>query len=63
MTEDVKTTLIICFFATMALFGMFAACNGSERGSHYREMRLREIDAAAPVVETCIKHPVTRSPL
>lgn len=49
---DLKMTVIL---VGGALFALAMVCQTCQTVS--------KIDAEAPVVETCIKHPVTRSPL
>jgi hypothetical protein len=51
VSEELKITMVI-------VIGVLAlAVVGSKGCNHYHE-----IDANAPVVETCVKHPVSSSP-
>lgn len=52
MSEELKWGLVIGWVVVFITGGMFASCNYHKK-----------LDSEAPVVETCIKHPVTRSPL
>ena len=52
MSDEVKITAIIVLGLLLLLGGVFASCN-------YQAA----LDANAPGVETCIKHPATRWPL
>lgn len=63
MDPDLKALATILAIGTVFCFGMFASCNASERNGHETEIRKMEIDSAAPIVESCIKHPATRLPL
>jgi len=51
MTELVKIVLIVSFTILVLAGGLCASCVYEAR-----------LDAAAPVVESCIKHPATRPP-
>lgn len=51
MNDTVKITAIVTVGVLVLLGGAFASCTYSAT-----------LDARAPVVETCIKHPSTRSP-
>lgn len=51
MSDSVKITLIVTTGLLLLLGGAFASCNHS-----------MSIDAAAPVVESCVKHPATVNP-
>lgn len=52
MDDTVKLTSLIVGGFLLAIGILAATCQN-----------MNEVDAKAPVVETCIKHPVTRSPL
>jgi len=52
MSEEVKYAVIIASLVLVLCALGFASCNYQAK-----------LDAQAPVVETCIKHPATRSPL
>lgn len=51
METEAQIALMVGVVVLLLFGGLFATCNYQAR-----------LDAAAPVVESCIKHPATRSP-
>lgn len=51
MSDSVKITAIVTAALLLVIGGGLATCNNAI-----------QVDAAAPVVESCIKHPSTRPP-
>ncbi len=52
MSDELKWGCLVIGSITLVSLGLVATCNHQ-----------KQIDLKAPIVETCIKHPVTRSPL
>lgn len=52
--NDLKMAAILCGAFLALMFGAFASCNADTINS-------RESDIKAPIIETCIRHPSTRS--
>lgn len=52
MNSEIKLTLIVVGGMVLVFGALMGSCSYQHK-----------LDAQAPVVETCIKHPATRSPL